>query len=289
MNNIRIHNPLTILGIFAAIAEAGFQAASVFVDRELQEILVYGSLAFAFTLVLLFFLVLWFKHEVLYAPSDFRSDEEFNKNILIRRKESEKRRQDIADHGAETQQNAPTTDHETVGSANPSSGDEVQHAAQNRVVRHEIHLGRNLRNAAEAALVERRVIEEIEENLDIRLERDVSFSKDGYIFDAVGIAGKSVVLIEVKSIRAARQQRAAWVRRIIDAAFLASQRAGKVKVLICITAPEDTSTEEINLTSHKLNLSFGGIINGLRPHISIEVRFYTVSNDMIIRRIEVAD
>jgi hypothetical protein len=72
-----IRNPLTVIAIFAGIAEVSGSVVLPFVHQEHQGLYVQFLIWFPTYLVTLFFLVLLFKHKVFYAPSDFRDDKSF--------------------------------------------------------------------------------------------------------------------------------------------------------------------------------------------------------------------
>jgi hypothetical protein len=76
MSNIgHIKNPLTVVGIFAGTTEAVGAAALPFILAANQYIFMWFLIIFPSALVVIFFLFLYFKPSVLYAPSDFREDE----------------------------------------------------------------------------------------------------------------------------------------------------------------------------------------------------------------------
>lgn len=78
VENIKgIQNPLTIIAIFAGLAEVAGTVALATVDKSLQGTFVWFVMGFPTVLVALFFLTLNFNPKVLYAPSDFRSDDTF--------------------------------------------------------------------------------------------------------------------------------------------------------------------------------------------------------------------
>jgi ElaB/YqjD/DUF883 family membrane-anchored ribosome-binding protein len=81
----KISNPLTIIAIFAALAEVAGTAALVGIDKEVQEVFVWFVMLFPTILVLLFFVTLNFNHHVLYAPSDYESDRAFLEAIKGRK------------------------------------------------------------------------------------------------------------------------------------------------------------------------------------------------------------
>ena len=72
-----IKNPLTVIAMFAGIAEVSGAAVLPLVDSSIQERYVFFLMGFACLLVALFFITLWCKHFVLYAPSDFKEDQNF--------------------------------------------------------------------------------------------------------------------------------------------------------------------------------------------------------------------
>lgn len=72
-----IQNPLTIIALFAALAEIASTAALAAVSNELQPIFIWFVMGFPTLLVVAFFVTLNFNPKVLYAPSDFRTDESF--------------------------------------------------------------------------------------------------------------------------------------------------------------------------------------------------------------------
>ena len=74
---MKVSNPLTIIAIFAGIAETLATVALVKLPPEIQSIFVYFVMIFPSAIVLLFFYVLYFKNTVLYAPSDFENQNHY--------------------------------------------------------------------------------------------------------------------------------------------------------------------------------------------------------------------
>jgi len=66
-----VNNPLTIIALFAALAEIAGTAALAAMDKEIQHIFIWFVMAFPILLVAMFFATLNFNPKVLYAPSDF--------------------------------------------------------------------------------------------------------------------------------------------------------------------------------------------------------------------------
>ncbi|WP_167348451.1 hypothetical protein [Paenibacillus etheri] len=76
-NRTKVQNPLTIIAIFAGIAEIAGTGVLLGLPLEIQKIFIWFVMLFPIGLVGLFFLVLLFNHKVLYAPSDFSNDQLF--------------------------------------------------------------------------------------------------------------------------------------------------------------------------------------------------------------------
>jgi hypothetical protein len=74
---MKVSNPLTIIAIFAGLAEALATIALLGLPQELQEIFLYFVMVFPTLIVVLFFVVLYFKNTVLYAPGDYQVPEHY--------------------------------------------------------------------------------------------------------------------------------------------------------------------------------------------------------------------
>ncbi len=78
IENIKsISNPLTIIAIFSAIAEIAGTVSLKLVNTDLQYIFIWFVILFPTLLILLFFGTLNFNNKVLYAPSDFKDEQNF--------------------------------------------------------------------------------------------------------------------------------------------------------------------------------------------------------------------
>lgn len=73
----RVSNPLTIIAIFAALAEVSGTVALGLVDASLQSQFIWFVMLFPVLLVLLFFITLNFNPKVLYSPGDFDDETNF--------------------------------------------------------------------------------------------------------------------------------------------------------------------------------------------------------------------
>ena len=81
-NPRRISSPLTIMGMFAVLTELCASVVLPSLSPEIQAVFVWFVMAFPFALLLLFFLVLIIRPQSIYAPSDFRDEENFLRAIF---------------------------------------------------------------------------------------------------------------------------------------------------------------------------------------------------------------
>lgn len=72
-----INNPLTIIAIFAGLAEISGTITIGIINEDSQKVFVWFLMLFPASLVLSFFLVIYFRPGVLYAPSDFKDEGNF--------------------------------------------------------------------------------------------------------------------------------------------------------------------------------------------------------------------
>jgi hypothetical protein len=93
-----IKNPLTIIAIFAGIAEVSGTIVLPFVDKVNQTLFIYFLISFPVILVLFFFVTLNFNNKVLYAPSDYKDEQNYvriNRYDMTRKKSVEVKVQEL--------------------------------------------------------------------------------------------------------------------------------------------------------------------------------------------------
>lgn len=78
----KVSNPLTLIAIFSGLAEIFAIIVLSNLENELQKIFILFVIVFPTIVVILFFLTLNFNTKVLYAPSDFKSEENFIKVLV---------------------------------------------------------------------------------------------------------------------------------------------------------------------------------------------------------------
>jgi len=73
----KVNNPLSVIGIFSTLTEVVGATVLPFLSERNQNIFIWFIVIFPVLLVGLFFLTLFLKHNVLYAPGDFREDKTY--------------------------------------------------------------------------------------------------------------------------------------------------------------------------------------------------------------------
>jgi hypothetical protein len=185
-----VRNPLSVVAIFAGIAEVSGSVVLPFIDKEHQGIYIYFLIWFPTYLVTLFFFVLLFKHKVLYAPSDFKDDKAFM-DLIKPASPSEKIRK-IDEEIKEEIKKSPQ--HAGGRAANtPPPTDATSHKESDEVS--------DIRNRYIAA--EEMAIGLVSKDLGISFSRnsEVRVGDSRFTFDAIGVENNYLHAIEVKSIR----------------------------------------------------------------------------------------
>lgn len=190
-----IRNPLTVIAMFAGIAEVSGTLVLPLLDKNTQYIYVWFLMAFPCFLVAAFFGTLLFKHHVLYAPSDFK-DEQIFANMFkpgSPRLRAEKFEEEAsADVEAEDTETAPG-----IAPAPPAVGGSP--GEKEILPRRPTHL----EFARQAYLAEDLVITSLASERQLRFDRNVSPSgMPRVMFDAVAKDGNNQIILEVKYTRA---------------------------------------------------------------------------------------
>lgn len=176
-----VKNPLTVIAVFAGLAEVSGTVVLPFIEPQTQGVYVWFLMGFPCLLVILFFITLLWRHHVLYAPSDFRSDESFT-NIftqvpnLTRAKKLEEEVQEL------------------------EIAENNERLANERDVLIAPLLRRDIR--AHSLLAEELVVAELAKEFQMTLERNIAFlSSPNLVFDALARKGDRMLAVEVKYLR----------------------------------------------------------------------------------------
>ncbi|MBU2839823.1 hypothetical protein HF670_09650 [Acidithiobacillus thiooxidans] len=186
-----IKNPLTVIAVFAAIAEISGTTVLPFVAPENQATYILFLMLFPTLLVCLFFLTLNFNHKVLYAPSDWKDESNFFR--LFSKATPEEQEQKLKDEVTEeAEAEAKSTQDVPISKPILEEERKVTIATANR------------ERVARYSLAERLVINRLSKELKLSFRSGVRFHSATYrsvIFDAVAFEGDKVNAVEVKMTR----------------------------------------------------------------------------------------
>lgn len=184
-----IKNPLTVIAMFAGIAEVSGTVVLPFLDDSTQGTYVWFLMVFPCLLVTAFFGTLLFKHHVLYAPSDFKDEKIFANmfkpgSLALRAEKLEE----------ETSADAEPQVTSVNASASTPENVEVEKLGMTPSSHAQI--------AANASLAEDLVITRLASERQTRFVRNVSpSSMPNVMFDAVAKDGNNQLIVEVKYSR----------------------------------------------------------------------------------------
>lgn len=180
----KISNPLTIVAIFAGLAEITGTGVFPFLKDDSQGIYIWFLMGFPTLLILLFFVTLNFNYKVLYAPSDFADENKFMK--LLSRPTAEERLMKLS----------------LVNENDMGASPERQSETQNQKVdlKYRAAIWRN--SASIHYLAEELVITKLSQEFD-EIEKEVLLrsGKSQFLFDAIAKKGTKVFAVEVKYLK----------------------------------------------------------------------------------------
>jgi len=199
LNNMKentiIKNPLTVISIFAGLAEVAGTAVLPFVSEANQNTYIWFLIIFPILLVVLFFITLNFNPKVLYAPSDFRDENNymdlFRPSSTVERKE--KLDEEIKETTIEEESKKVPKDIRKLSLSREKGLS--NYYDQNYIFK---VLTENPRSRY--ILAESLVIERLSQELQLPARREVALKNSRFIFDAVFEDKRGPVLVEVKYI-----------------------------------------------------------------------------------------
>lgn len=220
-----IKNPLTVIAIFAGIAEVSGSAVLPFISETNQQTYIWFLMLFPFALITLFFMILNWNHKVLYAPSDFEDEDNFV-NILqkssVREKIAEYEEEfvelesDEVDNSSFSEEEEPPeeaditlAEPDTISQPISSIAENIESLSVNSPVittKTERDRRATLLKAAfqqsqnENRLIEKLLIERLEKELNTSIETDIKmeFGSTRYLLDGVARKGSNLTAIEIK-------------------------------------------------------------------------------------------
>lgn len=264
-----IKNPLTIIAIFAAIAEISGTIVLPFIVPANQAIYVWFLIVFPFLLIVLFFLTLNFNHKVLYAPSDYQNEDNFLRS-LPRASLAEKVLKieaEIAEEETSTQ-SLPTPEKTAPVPADTNAPSTVDRSLSYQSL---------VRRSTQASymLAEELIFRKLSKEFSSEIQREVKLGSLGgrYIFDGIVREKGTTTVIEVKFLRNAMMssmQLRDTLSRIQDSAkLLPNEQTANFRVLLALASDESNASQErvaAQIDRYRSEFAF-----------PIEVRFYNLA------------
>lgn len=225
-----IKNPLTVIGIFAAIAEISGTSVLPFIEPENQGIYIWFLMFFPVFLVGTFFLTLNFNHKVLYAPSDYRNEDNFLKSFgkATTQEKEDKLREEIeeADDNSPDDGNSDEAEGTATPSENsPNSPIPPPRSTNNFVLNSDSHASL----MANVSLAEKLSIIKLSKDMGLEFKTDVRFetpSSRKIIFDGLALDKNKIHAVEVKYFRSGHVNPSRLDKVLLEAEIVASQLKG---------------------------------------------------------------
>lgn len=200
-----VRNPLTVIAVFAGLAEVSATVALPQLDSAIQWIFVWFVMLFPSVLVGLFFFVLWNKHHVLYAPSDYLDEENFMKHWVPSTAPLLLDSQDSAEGDAEPEKTEETPQQPSTPGSSPEVDADAVHSANRR----------QYERVAEARLAEDVVVRRLTSKYGLKFLRDVEFrDRKDIRYDAIADSPSGPVLVEVKLLSSPNTARVIFEREL---------------------------------------------------------------------------
>jgi hypothetical protein len=252
-----IKNPLTVIAVFAGLAEVSATIALPQLDIAIQSKFVWFVMLFPVLLVVLFFLMLWFKHQVLYAPSDFSDESNFMKHWVPSPKQQ---LEEIMEEAAVQEFDGLAVGEDSEAArANISSEatPDLDHQNNKRIAQKSETTIRSYQIYAEAREIEDLLIRKLSSQLGLMFHRDVALAGVPNVrYDAVAETSQGPIMIEVKRASSTGMARHIARRELERAALFSLNikneelRGGKLIIGIVIVGL--TSKEELRSLLYRL-------------------------------------
>lgn len=261
---VTVKNPLTVIGMFAGLAEIAGTAVLPFIAEANQNIYIWFLMLFPVFLVMLFFATLNFNPKVLYAPSDFADEK--NYMDLFRPSSTSEKVQKIDDEIREQERDS---------SATPAGADTAEQGDISSKERLLSLMNQDFRSRY--MLAENLVIDRLATEFQTAPKRDVMFRHGarGQIFDAVFEDKKGMVLVETKffSERTNPRRVRETLTKLQDTYFALPEEARKSSRLLLAIAYEMPKEKAAHIERVLMNMlsSFS---------MPIQVRMYDI-NELI--------
>ena len=266
-----IKNPLTVIAIFAAIAEISGTTVLPFIESENQGIYIWFLMLFPVFLVGVFFLTLNFNHKVLYAPSDYKNEDNFLKSFgkATTQEKEDKLREEVeeAEYTSSTEESEPDNlrpEKENVGDQPDTSS-----PRQTFVTNYDKHAPLT----ANVSLAEKLAILKLSKDMNLDFRTDVRFetqSNRKIIFDGLAIHKDKIHAVEVKLFRNEHISPSRLEKVLLESELMASQMKGidSKELVLHFVAVIDNTEVDIERVKERLTKYVGRYNVNVKLHVT---------------------
>jgi len=251
-----IKNPLTVIAMFAAIAEISGTTVLPFIEAENQGIYIWFLMLFPFFLVGTFFLTLNLNHEVLYAPSDYKNEDNFLKSL------GKATTQEKADKLREEVEEVESTS--LIEKENTADKPKVEHTSKTpkRPQRQKSYVSSSERHSslmANLSLAEKLSILKLSKEMSLDFKAGVRFntpSNRKIIFDGLAIEKDKIHAIDVKLFVHENVNPSRLDKLLLESEVMANQMKGldPKELVLHIVAVIDNSSVDLKRVKERLSL-----------------------------------
>ena len=252
-----IKNPLTVIAIFAAIAEISGTTVLPFIESENQGIYIWFLMLFPVFLVGIFFLTLNFNHKVLYAPSDYKNEDNFLKSFgkATTQEKEDKLREEIeeANDDSPSDENSDETENTAIPYEDSPNSSTPTQSTTNFV----LNSGRHASLIANVSLAEKLSIIKLSKDMGLEFKTDVRFetpSSRKIIFDGLALDKNKIHAVEVKLFRNEYVNPSRLDKVLLEAELMANQLKGidSKELVIHLMAVIDNPEIDISRVKERL-------------------------------------
>jgi len=249
-----IKNPLTVIAIFAAIAEISGTTVLPFIESENQGIYIWFLMLFPLFLVGIFFLTLNFNHKVLYAPSDYKNEDNFLKSFgkATTQEKENKLREEVeeAEETSSSDESEPDVDNQQKQEENLSESPSRQSSF---ISNKDIHTSL----MANVSLAEKLAILKLSKDMGLEFRTDVRFetpSNRKIIFDGLALHKDKIHAVEVKLFRNEHISPSRLEKVLLESELMASQMKGidSKELILHFVAVVDNPEVDISRVKERL-------------------------------------
>ena len=252
-----IKNPLTVIAIFAAIAEISGTTVLPFIESENQGIYIWFLMLFPVFLVGIFFVTLNLNHKVLYAPSDYKNEDNFLKSFgkATTQEKEEKLREEVEEaEGTPSieERVSESVDNDTVSQEDSNTSSPPRHAAS-----FASNIERHASLMANLSLAEKLSVMKLSKDMGLEFRSDVRFETPSgrkIIFDALALDKDKIHAVEVKLFRNEHVNPLRFDKVLLESELMASQLNGidSKELVVHFMAVIDNPEVDVSMVKNRL-------------------------------------